>query len=70
MKPVREVNFKPEVHHLEGPVVVPDRDIPEKRDTKPDRGKRFLFFKKRKPKVWKICLKFFVKFSLKIRKVD
>ncbi|XP_045197652.2 uncharacterized protein LOC123552233 isoform X1 [Mercenaria mercenaria] len=48
--PVKEVNFKPEVQHFEGPVVVPDMDIPEKPDTKADRGKRFLFFKKRKPK--------------------
>ncbi|XP_060603682.1 transcription initiation factor TFIID subunit 1-like isoform X2 [Ruditapes philippinarum] len=47
---VKEVNFKADVHHMEGPVVVPDMDIPEKIDTKADRGKRFLFFKKKKQK--------------------
>ena len=36
---------------MDGPVVVPDMDMPEKPDVKADRGKRFLFFKKKKQKV-------------------
>lgn len=48
----REVNFKADSHYLEGPEVVPDIELPGKSNppAKEDKGKRFLFFKKRKPK--------------------
>ena len=46
---VKTVNFKEE---LEGPVVVPDQDLPDKMNNKQDKGsKKFFFFKKKKTKV-------------------
>lgn len=49
--PLKEVNFDNNVYQIDGPVVVPDMDIPNKPDTKAEKGKRFLFFKKKK----KVC---------------
>ncbi|KAL4232517.1 Ankyrin repeat domain-containing protein 6 [Mactra antiquata] len=46
--PLKEVNFDTNVYHMDGPVVIPNMDIPEKPDTKVEKGKRFLFFKKKK----------------------
>ena len=43
--------FKDEVREIEGPVVVPDQELPGKPEVKPEKGKKFFFFKKKKTKV-------------------
>ena len=47
----KEVIFKDEVREIEGPVVVPDQELPGKPEVKPEKGKKFFFFKKKKTKV-------------------
>ena len=50
--PYKMVNFEDDMR-IDGPVVVPDLDVPlpEKQEAKQDKGKRFFFFKKKKAKV-------------------
>ena len=47
----KEVIFKEDVREIEGPVVVPDQELPRKPEGKPEKGKKFFFFKKKKTKV-------------------
>ena len=48
---MKEVNFKDELHEIDGPIVVPDQELPGKPEVKPEKGKKFFFFKKKKTKV-------------------
>ena len=43
--------FKEDVREIEGPVIVPDQELPGKPEGKPEKGKKFFFFKKKKTKV-------------------
>lgn len=51
-QPLKEVNFNMDMHEIDGPVYVPDMEpVESKPEEKPEKGKRFLFFKKKKNKV-------------------
>lgn len=50
-QPLKEVNFNMEPQEIDCPCVIPEAEMIDKPDGKPDKGKRFLFFKKKKPKV-------------------